>query len=76
MANVNTINLEMRDVVRFAEQLAIVCPRLRQLRISATYFGLWGLQDRRRTCALQLEMDLGHGTQLLLVSSDQAAKRP
>jgi len=31
----------MRDLARFAERLPTVCPRLRQIRISATYFGLW-----------------------------------
>lgn len=41
MANISTINLEMCDVSCFAQQLIAVCPRLRQLRVSATYFGLW-----------------------------------
>ena len=41
MANLNTLNLDMRDLARVAEHLPSVCPRLRKIRISASYFGNW-----------------------------------
>lgn len=41
MANLNTLNLDMRDLARVAEQLPTVCPRLRKIRVSASYFGNW-----------------------------------
>ena len=41
MANLHTIRLEMRDLVIFACQLPNVCPKLRQIYISATFSGLW-----------------------------------
>jgi len=41
MANLHTIRLEMRDLLIFANQLPEVCPKLRQIYISATLFGLW-----------------------------------
>lgn len=41
MADLNTLNLDMRDLARVAKYLPTVCPRLRQIRISASYFGVW-----------------------------------
>ncbi|GAB7334083.1 hypothetical protein MBLNU13_g06162t1 [Cladosporium sp. NU13] len=41
MAGLYTLNLDMRDLARVAKHLPMLCPRLRRIRISATYFGVW-----------------------------------
>ena len=41
MANLNTLNLDMRDLAHVAKHLPMACPSLRNIRISATYFGVW-----------------------------------
>ena len=37
MADLNTLDLDMRDLTRAAKYLSTVCPRLRQIRIRAAY---------------------------------------
>ena len=44
MANLNTLNLEMRDLVLDTQHLPTVCPCLRQIRIGDTYSGVWACE--------------------------------
>lgn len=41
MSDLHILNLDMRGLARVAKHVPTVCPRLRHIRISATYFGVW-----------------------------------
>ena len=51
IADLDTLNLDMRDLALVAQHLPTVCPCLRQIRIGATYFGV-------RVCEIEGEAAL------------------